>query len=182
MERSDSPASEATAPTYKRPRPNQLRAQRKSVRLTAVESTWVPLAPKTIGHVKSLVNSSISSSLISKRLATLRVPKMPRGLSDLTHTEARTMTRLHEEELLTDIDYLYNLELQIENQEKLVAQKVANSETLKQWTRDHGPSPNGDHSLTYGQLENIAYTAGREHMIRAKAVERLQQSDSDLYQ
>ncbi|KAJ1972113.1 hypothetical protein H4R35_004858 [Dimargaris xerosporica] len=165
MEQSDWPASEAKSPTAKRPRSNQLRVQRKSVRQTAVESTWVPLAPKTIGHVESL------------RLVALRVPKIPRGLLDLTHTEVRTMTRQHEEELLSDIDYLYNLELRIENQEKLVAQKVASIETLEQWARDHGSSPNGDHSAM-----DSADNARQDQISHTKAVERLQHSGDNYYQ
>ncbi|KAJ1655946.1 hypothetical protein IWQ61_004398 [Dispira simplex] len=145
--------SPTTTRLTKRPRLGQLKAVNRTVPLSVIERKWTHILDTTVAHVKHLLDSSISSALsqsqkhtvvkgmqtglqhvqdrIHERLANLKCPRVYDGPT-LNYSQLGEQRKVLEADLLSDIEYLYSLEVERTNLDRVVEKTFADLERLKE--------------------------------------------------
>ncbi|KAJ1919781.1 hypothetical protein IWQ60_007167 [Tieghemiomyces parasiticus] len=94
----------------------RLKPASRSVSMATIEQRWVPMPPALLTQVQYMLDASMS---IIADLSEAKVPRMAKDheMSSIKYEDLEDCVRSHETSLLHDLDYLYALEVQSENQE-----------------------------------------------------------------
>ncbi|KAJ1922776.1 hypothetical protein IWQ60_006308 [Tieghemiomyces parasiticus] len=113
----------------KRTKLMRLKPASRSVSTATIEQRWVPMPPALLTQVQYMLDASMS---IIADLSEAKVPRMAKDheMSSIKYEDLEDCVRSHETSLLHDLDYLYALEVQSENQEKTINQLTSEVHSL----------------------------------------------------
>ncbi|KAJ1986522.1 hypothetical protein H4R33_003304 [Dimargaris cristalligena] len=155
--RSPSPKPAPPKPRKKRGRRPGLQPVNKHVALATIERKWAPIPSHLYPAVRDMVDASVRSSLsqphkgsiadamresldivqsrIFERLDKLRVPQIYDNQS-IPYEDLYAEVRTQENNLLEELDYLYRLESNRDNQERTIQRIIRSIQVVKDANRE----------------------------------------------